>query len=871
MSTTFLQIAFFVTILAIAGYCLAVARLLSRRPLRPLVRRLLIAMVIIEVIAAALHLARAAGLFGDGAVAWFFNLRYERNLGAIFSSLQLMLVALTTLSIGLFAPTMKVWQRLYWLLATLLFFFLGLDEFYSIHENFGGRGPSDAYQIPYAIGAVTFFTISALVYWFGFRRRPLVFVLILTGLTIMVMGGVVIEELTGDGFVKLNPQLEWMSIFEEVGEMVGVTLALAGVLLLAQDMLGGRGWAAMKSVAAAGGSVWAVWMVFALYFQPAVELRLSGFPVQVDYGPVSLVGYDITPEVIEPGGEAAVTLYWRADEPLDTDYSVSTHALSHPAIDSVAQADDLHVGPIPSHSWVPGVVMKRTLYVELPRNLPTPASYWLGIRIWSGPWPQDRPWQDTTGLSVVHSENLRLLGDDMVIVGSIPALDDTPVPEPPREAAYRFVDQGITLTGYALPDDTIDTHALPVSFWWETTAAPGRDLTQFFHLVPTNGGELFTFDQQPFGGSFPTSDWPANIRVVDNWALTLPDAMPAGTYDVYTGLYDVTTMERMVMTDASGAALPDSAIHLGSLEFAPSASAEAEAATARAREAANVCYALSDTNARTGSEADTLVVVNLATGETVEIGETGTVKTEGMTFNAERTALYLADERDVAQFGVIDLASGVFTPVGSGLVTMDAPARNPALYDAFLKDIDSMALEPATGVVWGVHQDEENLLFQVNTDTGEVVRDAFGDGYDYLKIDLSGLLGAPNNVKDMAVDPHSGEFYILTGTEEFDSLLARLDFDSIDLETGLIPAEVVAVPTDTRDGTSILDVEGMSFAPDGTLYVTSTNNSNTEAYYDVLWRLDAQTGEATPVTRLSDYVDAVDYEAIACSSANLTP
>ena len=28
-----------------------------------------------------------------------------------------------------------------------------------------------------------------------------------------------------------------------------------------------------------------------------------------------------------------------------------------------------------------------------------------------------------------------------------------------------------------------------------------RDLTQFFHLMPTDGGDIITFDQQPFGGS----------------------------------------------------------------------------------------------------------------------------------------------------------------------------------------------------------------------------------------------------------------------------------------------------------------------------------------------------------------------------------
>jgi len=868
MSTTVLQLAFFVIILAIAGFCLVVAVLLSRRGLRPLARNLLIAVIVAEVILAVLHLLQAAGVFSDGATAWFFDLRHERNLGTSFSSLQLMMVGFVALSVALFAPGFRLWQRAYWLLASVLFAYLSFDEFYSLHNYFGGRGPSDAYQLPYAIGAIVFFSLSGLAYWFGFRRHLLVFFLLLAGLTIMVTGGVLIEELVEGGFVDHNPQLEWMSLFEEMGEMIGATVSLAGLLLFAQQQLHGRGWAALKTVALGGGVLWSAWMVFALYFQPLVELRLTGVPVNVNFGKVSLIGYDVTPEVIEPGGEAMVTLYWRANEPLDTDYSLSIHALSHPEIESVAQSDDLHVGIIPSHAWIPGVVMKRTHYIQFPRNLPAPASYWLTVRIWSGPWPLGRPWQDTTGLPVSFSENRPLLADDAVILASIPALGATPPPDPAVAAAYHFAGQGITLDGYALPEETVEIRELPVSFWWRISTAPDRDLTQFFHLVPQGDGELLAFDQQPFGGRFPTKDWPAGLNVVDEWTLALPEDMDAGTYDVYTGLYDVTTMERMAVTDSSGAGVEHNAIHLGSIEFAPSAEAEAAVAEARAREAANVCYALSDANSRTGSEADTLVVVSLTTGKTVEIGQTGSVKIEGMTFNADRTALYAADEREVAQFGVIDLASGVFTPVGDGLVSADEPARNPALYDAFLKDIDSMALEPETGIVWGVHQDEENLLFQVDTETGTIVRDAFGEGYDYLKIDLSGLSDLPyNNVKDMAVDPVTGTFYILAGTEAFDSALATLDFDAADLTTGLIPARLVSIPTSTQDGAPILDVEGMSFTPDGTLYVISTNNSNSEANYDMLWRLDPGSGEATPITRLSDDVDAVDYEAIACNSA----
>jgi hypothetical protein len=73
------------------------------------------------------------------------------------------------------------------------------------------------------------------------------------------------------------------------------------------------------------------------------------------------------------------------------------------------------------------------------------------------------------------------------------------------------------------------------------------------------------FDQTPFEGRFPTDDWPAGLQAMDSWTVTLPDDMPAGTYRLQTGLYDVVTQERMPVTAAGGTPVQNASIVLGNI------------------------------------------------------------------------------------------------------------------------------------------------------------------------------------------------------------------------------------------------------------------------------------------------------------------
>ncbi len=88
---------------------------------------------------------------------------------------------------------------------------------------------------------------------------------------------------------------------------------------------------------------------------------------------------------------------------------------------------------------------------------------------------------------------------------------------------------------------------------------------QYAHLLQVDGDEYAVFDQELFVGRFPTQDWPSGMAVMDEWTITLPDDLPAGEYNVYTGMYDPVTVERMPVTDNYGQAVQDSSIYLGTV------------------------------------------------------------------------------------------------------------------------------------------------------------------------------------------------------------------------------------------------------------------------------------------------------------------
>lgn len=549
------------------------ARFSLKNLLTPLSRRLLAALVVFELVLTVLHLT-----IGIERVSvppfWprMLNLRTELAFGSIYSSVQLMASGLAAVLMSLLTRGMKGWLRLFWLLLAAVLIYLGLDEYFAIHEMLVVDLGGDTQILIYVIAGILIVAAVLAVYWFALRSQPGPIVGLVVGFASIAFGAIFLDTIVSyipceHIFLGINPCIMLPAV-EEFFEMAGGSIVLVAFIAHAERTLSEGGWRWAKRILA-GGSV-LIGLLYAgnIWALPALQARFLAEPVQVEYldGGLSLVGYHLSEDVLHPGDTLTVRLYWRGSEHLPESYYVSAHLLEHPDIESVGHYD-ARLGRWRgwhADTWIPGVIMRDTAQIELPADAPTSRSYWLIVRLFQ--WHGDEAeidYLNTTDVPITQSSQQVLEPND-VVIASIPALGVASPPEPPTEASYAFAD-GFTLSGYAMPETAERGASLPLSFWWQADADVERDLTQFIHLRQNDGEAFSGYDQIPFESTFPTFDWPAGMQAVDEVEMPLPDDLPPGEYTLYTGMYVLETGERSPVSGSDGQPVPDFSIPLGTV------------------------------------------------------------------------------------------------------------------------------------------------------------------------------------------------------------------------------------------------------------------------------------------------------------------
>ncbi len=100
--------------------------------------------------------------------------------------------------------------------------------------------------------------------------------------------------------------------------------------------------------------------------------------------------------------------------------------------------------------------------------------------------------------------------------------------------------------------------ALVVILNWRATAKLEKDYTVFAHLVDPGGNRIAEYDSQPGKGKSPTTQWTPNRAFVDAAVLPISVDAPIGeNYRLEVGMYDLETMQRFAIVDASGNRIGD--------------------------------------------------------------------------------------------------------------------------------------------------------------------------------------------------------------------------------------------------------------------------------------------------------------------------
>lgn len=391
-------------------------------------------------------------------------------------------------------------------------------------------------------------------------RRPLALLLVPDNFQLLYVGNIpaspamvlLTRDETGRGYV-------YVSRPPRSGEQAALD-GLLGSLQAQIEPLGdrlGRTVAQLLSLPPAGRQM------AAALFDPQ-PLRIVSLAWGAEEPLVRLVGYEVTPEVVQPGRPVMINLYWRS--------------LTGRPFDNRLFLQLIDGGGKPVNQWE-GMAVQEDMYRWRPDGLlPSRHMLWLGPDTPPGPYlirlgffeaesrqrlpvRMDKPENEQMGDDDVSGQNGagEVAVADQVQLGLFYVTVDGQDPRQPAAPLSATFGDVIQLTGVSLPLLTTDnpqfiqSPSLPVTFYWQALRPTAKPYTVFLQLLNEQDEVVASWDSQPYAGLYPTQLWSPGEVIVDTFHLPLPVAgLAPGPYRLITGFYDVNSGQRLPVSSSAG-------------------------------------------------------------------------------------------------------------------------------------------------------------------------------------------------------------------------------------------------------------------------------------------------------------------------------
>jgi hypothetical protein len=145
-----------------------------------------------------------------------------------------------------------------------------------------------------------------------------------------------------------------------------------------------------------------------------------------------------------------------------------------------------------------------------------------------------------------------------VTVGGVEAVcyafDDraTFVPSPLIRRTF-YLEKDIRLLGYDLPEaELLSGETLSLRLYWEGEGATEKSYHVFVHILGPDGQMYGQDDALPQKGVMSTTRWRAGEVILDDHRIPIAEDAPPGKYTIAVGMYDLETMQRLLLLDAKG-------------------------------------------------------------------------------------------------------------------------------------------------------------------------------------------------------------------------------------------------------------------------------------------------------------------------------
>ena len=273
------------------------------------------------------------------------------------------------------------------------------------------------------------------------------------------------------------------------------------------------------------------------------EMGSISHRLEVDYeGEIRLLGYDIEERVIRPGEFLPITLYWQSLKVMERDYTVYLK-LFGPDNEVIGQTDTYPgLGSYPTTFWQEGDIIKDTYALGIERPVEPPFAALIEVGLYERGTMRDLAAYGGEGQAV-----------DRVIIERVkiaPRKVQEYVISHPLEVN---LGNQVELIGDDIEEGEVEVGGrVQLTLYWRALAQIDRDYTVFTHLIDEEGRIWGQEDNEPLGGSYPTSFWDAGEIVRDDYELIVRADTSPGEYGLEVGMYLAETGGRLPVSTAEG-------------------------------------------------------------------------------------------------------------------------------------------------------------------------------------------------------------------------------------------------------------------------------------------------------------------------------
>lgn len=304
----------------------------------------------------------------------------------------------------------------------------------------------------------------------------------------------------------------------------------------------------LACAALAAAAIYVPYGVIGPAYAPPSRIAMEDLPADVRplgirYGggdagsAITLLGYRAAARDAAPGDTIPLTLYWRAEGPVDTDY-VEAVTLIGPGGERLGGVDTHPaMGLSPTSGWPAGevIVDEVAVPVEVSAEWPVAASVRVGL--YAGEHTATLAALDGAGSALPPAPEVGRLRVAPA-VGAAP-----PTATHALDATFGDV---ATLRGYDLAAQGAGD--LAVTLHWECLAEMAEPYTVMVHVIGEDGEPLAYADGPPLDGALPTDYWRAGDALCDVHRVALPGEALGQALTLRVGLYRFETFERLPAT-----------------------------------------------------------------------------------------------------------------------------------------------------------------------------------------------------------------------------------------------------------------------------------------------------------------------------------